>query len=237
MVNRKYEILIFDLDDTLTNHQIALKYSFQKLLKEFDLKKTTYENLEDFSIKYWEQWNRGDIVIPSWIKEEAEKKRFKYINRFYLFFQNNEITYETARKINEYFFEHLTDKVVLLPNVEQVLNMLSKNYQLVLATNSNDKHAFIKLEKTKIKHYFFKIITSSSGYFKPMHEFYDYMLKELSINDTSKMLIIGDGLSTDIQGAINYNIDSCWFNPNELDSDNINPTYNIKSITELLYLL
>ena len=70
-----------------------------------------------------------------------------------------------------------------------------------------------------------------------MHEFYDYMLKELSINDTSKMLIIGDGLSTDIQGAINYNIDSCWFNPNELDSDNINPTYNIKSITELLYLL
>ena len=53
--------------------------------------------------------------------------------------------------------------------------------------------------------------------------------------DKDEVLIIGDSLSSDITGGINYGIDTCWFNPNSKDlENNHNPTYEIKQLIELL---
>ncbi len=49
------------------------------------------------------------------------------------------------------------------------------------------------------------------------------------------MIIIGDSLSSDIMGGINYGIDTCWLN-NEgitINNKNINPDYIISSLKEV----
>ena len=47
--------------------------------------------------------------------------------------------------------------------------------------------------------------------------------------------MIGDDLTSDIKGAINAGIDSCWINKKcEKNSLGINPTFTIKSLKELL---
>ena len=56
--------------------------------------------------------------------------------------------------------------------------------------------------------------------------------------DLNQTLIIGDSLSSDIQGGINAGIDTCWFNPKYLHKpDSMNITYEIHDLRELLQLL
>jgi FMN phosphatase YigB (HAD superfamily) len=72
-----------------------------------------------------------------------------------------------------------------------------------------------------IKPYFKKIfISEEMGYVKPEKEFFDLVLKEAKLNK-DECIVIGDSLSSDIQGAINSNIDYIYF-----DSLNINENYN-----------
>lgn len=50
--------------------------------------------------------------------------------------------------------------------------------------------------------------------------------------------MVGDNLTSDIQGGINAGIDTCWYNPNEyINNTNIKPTYEIKSLFQLGELL
>ncbi|MCP4426405.1 MAG: HAD hydrolase-like protein, partial [Chloroflexi bacterium] len=47
-----------------------------------------------------------------------------------------------------------------------------------------------------------------------------------------EVLIIGDSLSSDMTGGINYGIDTCWYNPNG-NSGSLPTTYEIKNLAEL----
>ncbi|MCA9918126.1 MAG: HAD hydrolase-like protein, partial [Anaerolineales bacterium] len=51
-----------------------------------------------------------------------------------------------------------------------------------------------------------------------------------------EVLIIGDSLSSDILGGINYGIDTCWFNPNGQTTD-LPITYEIKVLSQLSKIL
>ncbi|KEI91229.1 hypothetical protein EXN53_06050 [Clostridium botulinum] len=50
--------------------------------------------------------------------------------------------------------------------------------------------------------------------------------------------MVGDSLTSDIQGGINFGIDTCWYNPNKIiNKTSIKPTYEISNFYELKYLL
>lgn len=73
------------------------------------------------------------------------------------------------------------------------------------------------------------------GVNKPDSRFFDIILKKIKNKDKSSILMIGDDLTTDIQGAIDVGIDSCWFNSkNRENTLGINPTFTIKSFEEIL---
>lgn len=40
------------------------------------------------------------------------------------------------------------------------------------------------------------------------------MFEKLEEKDRTKMLIIGDSLTSDIQGGVNVGLDTCWYNVN-----------------------
>jgi putative hydrolase of the HAD superfamily len=51
-------------------------------------------------------------------------------------------------------------------------------------------------------------------------------------------LIVGDSLTSDIQGGINFGIDTCWFNPNKIiNKTELKPTYEISNLLELKDIL
>ncbi|WP_153795517.1 HAD hydrolase-like protein, partial [Paenibacillus polymyxa] len=62
-----------------------------------------------------------------------------------------------------------------------------------------------------------------------------YAFAKLAISDKSKVLMVGDSLTSDIQGGNKYGIDTCWFNPaRKTNTSGIQPTYEITSLMELL---
>lgn len=54
----------------------------------------------------------------------------------------------------------------------------------------------------------------------------------------SDVLIIGDSLTSDMQGRADYGIDTCWNNPNhEARPENLEITYEIKGLYDLLDII
>ena len=75
-------------------------------------------------------------------------------------------------------------------------------------------------------------ISEEIGYQKPKKEFFDYIEESIDGFSKDKAIVIGDSLSSDIKGAIEAGIDSCWFNPKG-NSSELNITYIINRIDEL----
>jgi FMN phosphatase YigB (HAD superfamily) len=52
------------------------------------------------------------------------------------------------------------------------------------------------------------------------------------------MIIIGDSLSSDILGGINYGIDTCWLNNEHvINTNEIKPMYVINTLKEIKDIL
>ena len=47
----------------------------------------------------------------------------------------------------------------------------------------------------------------------PSKDYFDYIFIELGINDLGKVVIVGDSLTSDMQGGRNAGITTCLFNP------------------------
>ena len=50
--------------------------------------------------------------------------------------------------------------------------------------------------------------------------------------------MVGDSLTSDIQGGINFGIDTCWLNTCKIENKtNFKPTYEISRLTEIIEIL
>ena len=75
------------------------------------------------------------------------------------------------------------------------------------------------------------------GYPKPRKEYFDAVQKLSGITFDEKTIIVGDSLTSDIQGGINIGIDTCYFNLNNTPlPPNVKPTYVINKLTDLIGL-
>ena len=56
----------------------------------------------------------------------------------------------------------------------------------------------------------------------------------MSIADKSTILMVGDNLSSDIKGGLNFGIDTCWYNPKQLEvNPEIPATYIVKDLEDI----
>ena len=130
----------------------------------------------------------------------------------------------------------LGKNIVEIENARRILQELfSLQYEIIIATNGPKEVAEIKLEKIRIKEFITSLICSDEiGFNKPSLEFFQFLYERCIHQDKKKMLIIGDSLTTDILGGVNFGIDTCWFNskniPNPYDYQ---PTYEIQKLLEL----
>ena len=76
------------------------------------------------------------------------------------------------------------------------------------------------------------------GVAKPAKEYFDKVMSLVGADDRTKILIIGDSLSSDILGGNNAGIDTCWFNPaGKRKPKGYKIKYEIKKLTELYEIL
>ena len=120
-----------------------------------------------------------------------------------------------------------------------MLQILYPQYQLYLASNGNLRIQKGRLDSAGIRQYFQKIFVSEEvGANKPSRDFFDACFAAIPDFDPAQAIIVGDSLTSDIQGGIHAGICTCWFNPqgNPGRAD-IHPDHEIAALSELPSLL
>ncbi len=96
-----------------------------------------------------------------------------------------------------------------------------------------------RLANSTIKGFISQLIISEEvGAAKPQSAFFDAALERCGYPAKGDMLIIGDSLTSDMQGGLEYGIDTCWYNPSGVAKpDGFDIVYEIKSLHELLEIV
>ena len=68
---------------------------------------------------------------------------------------------------------------------------------------------------------------------KPAKKIFDVAFEKMRFPGRDKVLMVGDKLTSDIQGGLNYGIDTCWYNPEGHPSGQTKPTHEIRRLSEL----
>ncbi len=235
-----YKILIFDLDDTLTNDfentKVALKKVMQYKNEEFTDEK--FLKFHDIDLKTWKDRASGKLISPY---ENDIKKKTEWIraSRFIKYFGENNITYEEAVKINNIYIEGMKEKIFPRDDVFETIKYLyDKNYRIIIASNGPLSAISVKLEKMGICEFIEKIFSAEEvGFMKPQKNYYDGLFKKFKISKKDDILFIGDDLEKDIKGGLDNGLDTCWCNYNYLVNNKYYTKYEIHKLNELKIIL
>ena len=176
--------------------------------------------------KYWELFEQGKI----------EKSKL-LVQRFDEFF--NTLGYDNidSEQVNKDYFEILSSVPFEIDGAYEFLEEASKNYEIYIITNGAVQVQSKRLSKVNVTKFFKKIYMSEAiGYQKPDVRYFEYVLKDLNLENKKDAVIIGDSISSDIQGGINIGIDTIWYNPSKKTS-HVKSTYEVKNYQEILLIL
>lgn len=226
---KNYKYLLFDVDGTLLDFDKAEQYALKYTFKNYDLPLTNEINqrYEEINKQLWKDFENGLI----------DKKTVVYTRFVHLFKEFN--IDKDGIAFEDDYQKALGQGYFVLPHAHEILDKLSKKYPLYVVTNGVSQTQYSRLKGTHIDEYFQDIFVSEDiGYQKPSKEYFNYCFQKINDIDLSQTLIIGDSLSSDIQGGINAGIDTCWFNPKYIDKPlEMNITYEIHDLRELLHLI
>lgn len=80
-------------------------------------------------------------------------------------------------------------------------------------------------------------VSQEIGHNKPSLDYFEGCFARIPGFDREKTLIVGDSLSSDIQGGINAGIRTVWVNPEHKPCGDIRPDYEIEALHQLPALL
>lgn len=240
-MNKKYKIIIFDLDDTLINNRENIRYAFEKMIDAQNQKYSdeAFERWYQIDKKFWKDWQDGLIELPDEYKIETGKKSEAFLNwvrsqRVLIYF-NNDISLDKAISLNYMYMDALTEIVISIDGAYETLKYLSDKYFILVATNGPAVATRHKIEKIKCLEFVKDILSADMfGYMKPKKEFFEAIQQRYNDYDKEDYLIVGDSLKSDVGFGMNCGIDSCWFDREEEELTNdYKPTIIIKKLVEL----
>ncbi|MCE1255695.1 MAG: HAD family hydrolase, partial [Anaerolineae bacterium] len=107
--------------------------------------------------------------------------------------------------------------VKAVSGIKQVLETLSKKYQLVAASNAVDSNANdvrMALKRENLNEYFDKVYTASElGSRKPHKEFFFKIQESVGVT-AQECVMVGDSWADDVNGALSAGWKAIWFNRN-----------------------
>ena len=142
---------------------------------------------------------------------------------------------EAVEPFKHAFRKHWGLTHVLVPEAKETLEALrNKGYRLFAASNSFGHLQRSRLQQAGILHLFEDTyISMDIGYDKPDVRFYEEALRRCGLQP-QEVLMVGDSMTTDIVGAQQAGLDTCWFNKYNEQRHEALPTYTIYRLGELL---
>lgn len=219
--------ILFDLDDTLLDFHMAEKVALTKTLIHFDIepKDEILERYSELNLSQWKLLEKGILT-----RDEVKVRRFQLLF--------NELGVNSvAIEATEYYENLLGVGHYFVDGAEELLRSLLEKYCLYIASNGNTKVQLSRMKSADIIKYFKDIFISQEiGFDKPSSEFYNSCFSKIKNFSKDETVIIGDSITSDIQGGKGVGIKTIWYNPGKKESDVV-ADYEINKLLELIPLL
>lgn len=223
------EFLFLDMDDTILDFHKAEAVALRNTLKQFGVEPTdeVCALYSQINKGWWERLERKEVT-----RQQLQVGRFAD-----LFDQLGVVADAVA--CAPCYMKNLGIGHYFLPGAEEAVAALSKKYRLYLASNGELNTQKSRIASADIAQYFEKIFISGEiGVDKPDKRFFEGCFDQIPDFDPKRALMVGDSLTSDIQGGKNAGIPTCWVNPAHKPArPDIQPDYQIESITQLEALL
>ncbi len=116
--------------------------------------------------------------------------------------------------LSEAFVSSLSRQTILIENTESYMSELYRHCEIYIITNGIAEVQRSRFDKSTIKQYVKKVyISGEIGAKKPDSRFFDIVLADIPQKDKSRIIVVGDSLSSDMQGGKNAGLTTCLFDP------------------------
>lgn len=225
----KYKTLLFDADMTL--------FDFKKA-EEVALVQTLQRHGHPSGEDVVQQYSAINDSLWKALEQGQLKREELVVKRFQLLFDQRNLS-DDAAAFNKEYMSTLAELPILLDGAQDLCKSLHGKYRMYIITNGSAVVQHRRFSKSPLLPYFEGyFISEETGSQKPQRAYFDYVRANIPDWDAESTLVIGDSLTSDIQGAINYGLDSCWLNPGGAAYTLEQPcTYEVASLAQLKTLL
>lgn len=227
---KPYSIVFLDLDDTLLDFAAAEREALAGTFADFGLE------LGPDAARVYEEKNRA--LWKALERGEIDQGRLK-VERFRQCFDELGVKVDAA-DVSAAYIRRLGRCAIPLPHAQASCAYLAAKYRLALITNGIAEVQHPRIRAAPFASLIELVVVSEeAGCGKPDPDIFGYACERLGFFDKAAMIMVGDSLASDIQGARNFGIDSCWLNPSakERPAGGPEPSYELRSLDELRSIL
>ncbi len=227
--------ILFDIDNTLLSFDEYVKESMKSGFEKFNI--CTYED-GMFSVfnrvnnSLWRSIENGEIDFA-----QLQKVRWNRI------FECLGVSAD-GETFEKYFRDCLFESAIPEEGAMELLEYLNGKYTLCVASNGPYHQQVNRLKLSGMLPYFYELfISEEMGCSKPSQEFFSTCMHRLSSKVKQKIkpceiMIIGDSLSSDMAGGIQFGLQTCFYNPHNASvPSHMELNYNVSSLKDIKYIL
>ena len=205
-VTRMITTILWDVDGTLLDFGEAERRAMRRLFAEFGLGECTDEMLRRYAkinVSFWERLERGELTRDQVL-----------CGRFEQFFGECGIDPRIIPEYNRQYQQRLGDTAIPRDDSVELVRSLRARVRQYVVSNGTVAAQTRKLEKSGLRELMDGVFLSEKiGAEKPSRAFFKKVFDEIHPGDLSQVLIVGDSLTSDMQGGINAGIRTCWYDP------------------------
>ena len=197
-----YDMIFLDIDNTILDFNAGTYDALTALLGDYGLPMSQAElrRFLDINDDLWHRYELGEI-----------EKAVIFPTRFQRFLSPLGIETDWLAA-NERYAQGLRQSAVFLPHAKELIDALRGKYRVFSVTNGVVSTQLPRLEKAGLLDFFEQLfISEQMGCKKPEKEFFDKVFAAIGDVDKSRCIILGDSLSSDMQGGRNAGIATCYY--------------------------
>lgn len=235
----KFDVLLWDVDGTLLDFLYSQRKAISKCLTEIGVEPTE-EMIQKYSAindGYWKRLELGEVT-----KEQLLTGRFTSLFDVY------GIRGVDVKAFQQTYEQTLGEVFAYQENSLEVCKKLQGKIKQYVITNGITKVQNSKLKLSGFAELMDGIFISEQlGVPKPQPLFFEKCMELMPEKiEKSRMLIIGDSLTSDIKGGVLSQIPTCWYRPQGFENldamtkthyENYKPDYEISRLEQIYDIL
>lgn len=202
-MSKRFDIVLLDADETVYDFKLAEKTAVSLALAAFGVEPTdaVVEKYSAINLRYWKALETGDLS-----RESLKPTRFR------LLFEAIGAAPADFDAVNAVYERNLAKQAFLLDGALEFVKKLHEHCKIYLATNGLTIPQTGRFDRAAVKPYVDGIyISEQIGHSKPDKAYFDYIFRDLDITDKSRVIMVGDSLTSDMQGGRNAGLTTCRY--------------------------